>query len=268
MTERAGRRGWMLALGAVVIVGMLGAAVALWLEGTNREADNVAGFARAPVGCDTTLDFEATGTFLLYVETTGRFGELAGACEAPAQYDRDAADVPAVQVTMRGPDGDVIELDDSADVRYDIDGFVGSSIGEVRIESEGDHVLTVAPSGGAAFAVAVGRQPDQGVALLRWGAVAAAIGGLVIGGFLLVLGSRRPPVTPTPAVPWTPDGGAWPSSPPGFPIPPPTTGASGPAGPPVSTPTSPPPQSPPPPPQPPPSPQGPPSSPWGPPPAQ
>lgn len=262
MTERAGRRGWMLALGVLVIVGALGAAVAMWIAGTNREADNVAGFARAPVGCDTTLDFESTGTFLLYVESSGQFGELAGACDAPPRYDRDPDDVPVVEITLRDPNGDVIELDEPAEVDYDVDGFVGSSIAEVQIESEGDHVLTVAPVGGDAFAVAVGRPPDQGVALLRWGALAAAIGGLLLGGLLLVLGSRRSPVMPAPAAPWTPDGGGWPSSPPGFPVPPPTTGATGPAGPPT-TPPSPAPQTP--------TPQGPPASspsPWGPPSAQ
>ena len=264
MTERAGRRGWMLALGVLVIVGALGVAIAMWIAGTNREADNVAGFARAPVGCDTTLDFESTGTFLLYVETTGRFGELAGACDVPPQYDRNADDVPVVEVTLRDPDGDVIDLDESSAVDYDIDGFVGTSIGEVQIESEGDHVLTVAPVGGDTFAVAVGRPPDQGVVLLRGGALAAAIGGLLLGGLLLVLGSRRPPVTPAPAAPWTPDGGGWPSSPPGFPVPPPTTGATGPAGPPItprppSSPSAPPAA---------PTPQGLPPSPWGPPPAQ
>jgi hypothetical protein len=244
MTERAGRRGWMLALGVLVIVGALGVAVAMWIASADREADNVAGFARAPVGCDTTLDFESTGTFLLYVETSGRFGELTGACDAPPRYDRDADDVPAVEVTLRDPNGDVIDLDDAAEVDYDVDGFVGTSIGEVQIESEGDHVLTVAPVGGEAFAVAVGRQPDQGVALLRFGALAAAIGGLLLGGLLLVLGSRRPPVTPAPATPWTPDGAGWPSSPPGFPAPPPTTGATGPAGPPVTPPAPAPPPSP------------------------
>jgi hypothetical protein len=271
MTERAGRRVWMLALGVIVILGALAAAVAMWIAGSNREADNVAGFARAPVGCDTTLDFESTGTFLLYVETSGRFGEIAGGCDAPPRYDRDADDVPVVQVTLRDPSGDVIELDESGAVDYDVDGFVGTSIGEVQIDAEGDHVLTVESVGGEPFAVAVGRQPDQGVTLLRWGALAAVIGGLLLGGLLLVLGSRRPPVVPAPATPWTPDGGGWPSSPPGFPVPPPTTGATGPVGPPTTPPppigpSSPPAPAPPAPGSP--TPQGPPPSPWGPPPTQ
>jgi hypothetical protein len=276
MTERAGRRGWLLALGLLVVVGGLGAAVAMWIAASDREADNVAGFARAPVGCETTLDFESTGTFVLYAETSGRFGALAGACDAPPTYDRDADDVPDVEVTLLDPDGDVIDLDDAAAIDYDIDGFVGTSIGEVRIESEGDHVLSVAPVSGETFAVAVGRQPDQGVALLRWGAVAAAIGGLLLGGLLLVLGSRRQRVTASPATPWTPEGGGWPSSPPGFPIPPPTTGATGPAGPPSppsvpAPPSAPPPVPPAPSAQPPSTPPAPPASdpsPWGPPPTQ
>jgi hypothetical protein len=271
MTERAGRRVWMLVAGVLVILAAFGAAVAMWIAGSNREGDNVAGFARAPVGCDTTLDFESTGRFLLYVETSGRFGELSGACDAPERYDRDAADVPSVELTLRDPDGGVIDLGEAGAVDYDVDGFVGTSIGEVQIESEGDHVLTVQPVGGEAFAVAVGRPPDQGVALLRLGALAAAIGGLLLGGLLLVLGSRRPPVVPAPATPWTPDGGGWPSSPPGFPVPPPTTGATGPAGPPIVAPVPTPPSPPPAPARPtstPPTPQAPPPSPWGPPPTQ
>ncbi len=260
MTERTGRRRWMIVVGVLLVVGLVGAAVALWIAGGDREADNVAGFARAPVGCDTTLDFESTGTFVLYVETSGEFDELAGACDVAKRYDRDPDDVPVVELTLRDPDGDVVGIEERADVSYDVDGFVGSSIGEVEIETEGDHLLTVAPAGGDAFAVAVGRHPDQGVALLRWGAVAAAIFGLVFGGLFLVLGSRRPPATPTAAAPWTPDGQGWPSSPPGFPVPPPTTGATGPAGPPLVTAPRPPAPV-----RPEPNPHGPPPSPWAPP---
>lgn len=239
MTQRARRRGWMLVVGVLVLIGCLVAAVALWIAGGNREADNVAGFARAPVGCDTTLDFESTGTFVLYVETSGEFDELAGACDAPQQYDRDPDDVPTVELILRDVDGADIAIDDTAEVSYDVDGFVGSSSGEVQIDTAGDHVLTVSPTGGDAFAVAVGRQPDEGVAVLRWGAIAAAIAGLVVGGIFLVVGSRRQPFPPTPPAQWTPDGRGWPASPPGFPVPPPTTGAKGPAAAPLGTPPPP-----------------------------
>ncbi len=223
----------MLVVGVVLLVGLLGAAVALWVASGERRADNVANFARAPVGCDTTLDFEATGTFVVYVETSGEFGELAGACDAPRRYDRDPDDLPELTLTLLDPNGASLEFGEADAAGYDVDGFVGTAARGVEIDLPGDHVLTVAPTEGAPFAVAVGRSPDEGVALLRWAAVAAAIAGLVLGGVFLVLGSRRTPPTPTPASPWTPDAAGWPASPPGFPVPPPTTGAVGPAGPPI-----------------------------------
>lgn len=233
MAERARRRGWMLVVGVVLLVGLLAAAVALWVASNQRRSDNVSGFARAPVGCDTTLDFEATGTFVLYLETTGELGQLAGECDAPRRYDRARDDVPNPTLVLLDPSGVELALEEARDETYDVDGFVGSAAWTVQIETAGDHLLTVAPTGGDAFAVAVGRTVDEGVALLRWGALAAVIGGLVLGGTFLVLGSRRPPASPAPAGPWMPDGDGWPASPPGFPAPPPTTGATGPAGPPL-----------------------------------
>jgi len=222
----------MLAVGVVALVGLLAVAVALWNASGQRTADNVAGFARAPVGCDTTLDFEATGTFVVYIETTGEFEELAGACDAELRYDRDADDVPDPELTLIDPNGDDVNVDDAGVVSYDVDGFVGSSTRTVQIDTPGDHVLTVAPTSGDAFAVTVGRSTEDGVALLRWGAIAAAIGGLALGGVFLVLGSRRAPNSTPMESAWAPEGGSWPSAPPGFPVPPPTTGATGPAGPP------------------------------------
>lgn len=239
MAERGRRRGAMLVAGVVVLVGLLGVAVALWVASGERRSDNVATFARAPVGCDTTLDFEATGTFVLYVETTGEFDQLAGECDAERRYDRDSDDVPDLDVTLVDPLGGPVELDDVDADSYDVDGFVGTAASSVQIEVPGDHRLSVAPTEGEAFAVAIGRSPDQGVALLRWGAIGAAIAGLVIGGVLLVLGSRRTPTPVQPAAPWSPDGLGWPASPPGFPVPPPTTGATGPAGPPLAAPPPP-----------------------------
>jgi hypothetical protein len=240
MAERSDGPKWLVAVGSLLLVALLATAAALWIAAGNRRADNVAGFARAPVGCETTLDFESTGTFVLYLETSGELGDLAGACGAPRRYDRDADDVARVELTLRDPDGDDIELGDPGGARYDVDGFVGSAVREVQIDALGDHVLTVAPADGAAFAIAVGRSPDQGVALLRWGAFTAVIGGLVLGGLFLVLGTRRSAKPITPMVPWTPDERGWPASPPGFPAPPPTTGATGPgSAPPTDPPRSP-----------------------------
>jgi hypothetical protein len=244
MTERVGeRRKGMIALGAVVLVGLLVAAGALWYASLWRHDDNVAGFARAPEGCTTTLDFERSGEFVLYVETTGRLDVVRGDCDAPTSYaDGDGAfDVGAVEFSMRDADGQEIEAEPGGTSReYDTGAFAGESWGVVQVDQPGRHELTVGPNDAGAFAIAIGGDPDEGVALLRWLAVAAAVSGLVIGGLLVLLGSRRTTIDDGGPSPWQPDGAggpqalAWPSGPPGFPTPPPTTGATGPAGPPAA----------------------------------
>ena len=231
-------RGWILVLGAVILVAGLFGAGALWYASSQRLDDNVADFARAPSGCATTLDFAETGEFTLYVETTGSLEALAGDCSADPEYDRiDAADP---QLQLVDPDGTPVDIADSAGVSYDTGTFTGSSVGVVRIETTGEHLLTVAADGGQ-FAVAVGGDPSNGVGPLRWGAVGVALVALVAGGILLVLGSRRSPEEPSSVeAQWAPEGAAanWPLGPPGFPAPPPTTGATGPAGPPLASPPS------------------------------
>jgi hypothetical protein len=225
-------------LGAGVIVVALGliAAGALWFAAGQRLDDNVAGFARAPSGCATTLEFDRTGTFRLHVETVGRLDALAGDCAADEDYSRD--DVPEPDVTLVDPDGEQVEIEPSDGDAYDAAGFEGEQFAVVEIARAGDHVLTVRADG-EAFAVAVGGAADDGVALLRGSAIVVAIAALVIGGSLLVAGSRRPAPPPAPLAPWGPDGAAavtWPAGPPGFPPPPPPPATPGPAGPPLRPP--------------------------------
>lgn len=257
----ARRSGRMIAIGAGVLVVLLVTAGALWLVAGQRRADNVASFARAPVGCDTTLDFERPGRFVLFIETTGRIDELGGACDVALDYDRDTDDGLAAQLAPRlsltGPGDTSVGIVDDQGAAYDVDGFVGVAAWSIDIDTPGDHVLTVAPIGGEPFAIAVGRSVEEGVAVLRWSAVAVAVTALVLGGGLLVAGSRRVTEPPAAPSPWVPAGPGWPSSPPGFPEPPPTTGAVGPPRTPAERPvvSAPPP----------PTDVAPPSSPWGPP---
>lgn len=233
------RRTWALVSGAVVIVVMAIAAVVLWVAGDRRYDDNVAGFARAPVGCDTTLAFDGSGEFVLFIETTGEVAGVAGDCDVAERYDRSANGLPRPDLTLRDPGGDVLRLGPTGGVTYDTGEFIGTAYRLVDIESTGEHVLTVGPTAGEPFAVAVGRDPNDGVALFQGAAIAALVAGLVGGGVLLVFGSRRPPRPTAGPEPWSPaSDAAWPVSPPGFPAPPPTTGASGPAGPPLAPPPS------------------------------
>jgi hypothetical protein len=216
----------LIVAGVVVSVGLLAVAGVLWTSADRRYDDNVAAFARAPSGCDTTLEFERTGRFTLYIETAGELPALSGDCDVDERYDREATDPPEVQLVLRDGRGDALALDDADGPDYDTGTFVGSARHEVEISEVGDHVLTVDDDGGAPFAVAIGASPDDGVGPLRWGAVAALIAALIGGGALLVAGGRRPEraVATVPA-----DSAVAPTGPPGFPPPPPTTGATGPA---------------------------------------
>jgi hypothetical protein len=223
------RRTWQLALAVGLLVGFLAVAVGLWVGADRLYEDNIGGFARAPVGCDTTLDFNRTGEFILYVETTGELDVVRGDCDASGVYDR-SGELPAVQLVLRGPSGEVVELESSTGLDYDTGDFVGSSQRRAQIESSGDHVLTVGLVDGAEFVVSIGRDPDDGVGLMRWGSIGALIVGFLLGGLFLVLGSRRTVVSNVEASPWQPASHqvtGWPSGPPGFPVPPPTTGATG-----------------------------------------
>ena len=50
--------------------------------------DAVAGLAPAPIGCDTTLRFDETGTYTFYIETAGSIGPIDGDCSSDARtYD-------------------------------------------------------------------------------------------------------------------------------------------------------------------------------------
>ena len=77
---------WARILGVVaLVVGVVGAIV-LWVLSSKRYDDAVSDLAPAPVGCDTTLDFDQTGTYTFFVETAGEVGEIDGDCAAD---DRD-----------------------------------------------------------------------------------------------------------------------------------------------------------------------------------
>ena len=235
MSERGGRRRWLLVSGVIVLIGFIVLGVGLWFAADARYDDNVAAFARAPVGCETTLEFDRSGEFVLYIETTGKIDGLDGDCDLTDRYDRSATGLPQPELTLRDPAGEELVLDSTGGVDYDTGGFVGTAYRLVDIVEEGDHVLVVGGVDGEAFAMSIGGDPRRGVTLLRSGGFAAVIVGLIGGGILLVLGSRRATpqaAAPTPWQPATLDGRGWPTSPPGFPAPPPTTGALGPAGPP------------------------------------
>ncbi len=217
----------LLWLGLVVVVAGLAVGGALFAMSGSRYDDAVKKLARAPAGCTTTLDFEKTGTFIVYVETKGEVGDVAGDCAGNGtSYERDAGDLPDVSLRLVDPDDDEVDLDDREGVAYDAAGFRGESIHSVRIDTTGRYRLTVS-SEDTDFAIAVGKDPEGDSATMKSLGLGVAVAGLVAGAVLMLLGRRRggpapaqPTMTtaapgwpPQPAAPAPPFGGAAPSGP-------------------------------------------------------
>ena len=207
VAERNGPRTGLVALGVIVLVAGSIATLLLWLAADDRYDDGVTGLARAPVGCDTVLDFDEAGEYLVFVETTGRIAELRGDCDTPGAYD--LPQVPSVDVLVTDPDGAPLEVVPVTGVDYDRAGFEGVSLGTITVTEATDHVIRVQSDAGG-FAVAVGRDPHDGVGLLRTLAVAAGAVAGVLGLALVVLGLRGHEAAPRTA----PGGGGASGAPP------------------------------------------------------
>jgi hypothetical protein len=270
-TTGGGRRAagsGLVALGGSLIVLGIVVAVVLSVVGRQRYADAVERLARAPVGCDTTLDVADSDTYFVYVETVGTLDERRGGCDAPSSYERDSDRLPRVRVEITSPDGDEIDLDRVSEFDYDRSGYRGTAIRRVAIEDTGDHVVRVTSAefaddpSDADFVVAIGRDPDDVAAPMRAGAVALGASGLVLGLLAVAIGvvtGRRAPAAPAPTpFEWRLERPRVPGEPPvtGPPTRPPTPFAP-PGATPAPRPTSPPAARPPGPPLPPPPPQDP-----------
>lgn len=193
------RGGRLRLLGAgALLVGIVGGALLWWLAG-NRYDEAVADLAPAPLGCDTTLVFDRTGTYTVFVETKGEVGEIDGDCDADDRsYDLGDDDVPSVDVVLVDERGDDIDLDRVDGPRYDTSDAKGEGVRSVEIDEPGDYVLT-AEADSSDVMVRVGRDPSQGVAAIRIAAILVLLAGLVGGVLLFVAAARR--ATPAAAPP-------------------------------------------------------------------
>jgi hypothetical protein len=215
------RRPGLIVAGAVLAVAGIVAALALWLAADWRYDDAIENLAPAPVGCDTTLEFDDDGTYYVFAETRGEVGDVDGDCESDdRRYDGEETDL---DVVMFDDDDEELDLDRDDDVSYDNGESVGTSLYTVDIPAEGDYTLRV--QGEDPDVVArVGADPNDGVTLLRAGAVTAGIVGVGLGAVLMVLGARKRAATPGPGAGGEGPGGAPfgfapPTSPPSAPPP-------------------------------------------------
>lgn len=197
----------MLLLGGLVAGGVM-LAIASRLD--DRAIDD---FARAGVGCRTTLDFQATGTFFVYQELAGDVDELAGDCEPAGEPGR-----PFGVEQVDGPAEVAFVGDDSID--YDTGEHVGRSISTFVVEEAGQYEISVRGSD-IEFVAAIGRDPSDAVNQTRTAAIVVAAAGVVLGGLLLLSG-RRSQRSAAPSVATGPEWGVghaaedrpWPPAPP------------------------------------------------------
>lgn len=237
----SGRRSGLRSAGIVVAIVAVLAALGLWYSAGERETDAVRKLARAPIGCDTTLDFAAPGEFLLFVETTGVVDDVPGNCGSGGPFERTDTAVPVPVVSLVDAAGNSVALDSSSGVTYSADGRSGQSIRTFAIETPGDHVVTVeSPTGDADFVLAVGRDPSSGVAPLRFGALAAGVIGLFLAALLIVAGTRKnAAVTDEQSTVDWPSSGDFPLTPPGMAPAPPASSWQPVVGPPTGPPSIP-----------------------------
>ena len=87
----SGKRRGRVVGGIVVLIVGIGGAIGLWLAANARLDAAVDGLARGPVGCDTVLDFDETGEYVVFIETKGAIGDSRGDCNADSVSRLDRA---------------------------------------------------------------------------------------------------------------------------------------------------------------------------------
>jgi len=241
------RQGLLFTGAAIAVLGIVAGVVLVALSGSAKE-ETVKRFARAPAGCTTTLEFDKSATFTLYIETKGSIASVDGDCTAGGtSYQRGDDDLPRVSLTLLNSADEETTLTATDAPTYAVGAFAGQGYQRVDISEPGTYRLTVT-SDATDFAIAIGGKPDADATAMSLAGVGAATLGVLLGGLLLLLGLRRrkpTPPTSSAAVPTM-----WQQAAPSVPGWQPQATAPGavsayPAAPPAPTPTAPTPTAPP-----------------------
>lgn len=197
MGVRSKGRGTAAAIGLFILfAGLVGGGV-LYVVSQQRPSRTVDGFARAPIGCTTTLEFSEIGTFYVFEEAGIRSESSDAGCSPVA--------TPGDEFGIEFTSDLQPELTSDTTVSYDVDGFDGRSVQRVEITEPGEYSVAVTGSDLTVVA-ALGRDPNEGIDDLRRTGLIVAIAGIVLGLLLLTLSGRR---SKRAAVLTTPEGPGW-----------------------------------------------------------
>jgi hypothetical protein len=166
----------------VLLAGLIGAAV-LFYTSQQRPEQTIDGYARAAVGCQTTLRFVDTGTFYVFEERGSDAEAPPGDCPPTADPDR------AFGFVLSDGTGQV-EGQGDLGISYDTGDRMGQSVAKFVVDEPGEYTIDVF-GGDVAVVAAIGQDPDEGVAELRRAAVIVGGIGVALGGLLLLLAGRR-----------------------------------------------------------------------------
>jgi hypothetical protein len=220
MAGKSRGRGVTAAVGWLILCAGVVGAIALLIVGERRFENTVDTFARAQVGCATTLRFTDPGTFFVYEETG----------PSPVTSDSAGADVEACvpssqagsefSFTLTSAEGPVRTVRDRS-ITYQQGGRTGESYSSFEVASPvtvdivvtGPDINTVA---------AVGRNPVEARDEMRRLAAILGVAGVILGVLLLVLSGRKSrraaattlpegpgwsrPIPAAPPVTWPPTG--------------------------------------------------------------
>jgi hypothetical protein len=178
-------------LGLLLIVGGIGAAVALYVAGTQRYSDGIEKLARGPASCVTTIDVDQDDTYYFYVETKGEVGDVRGNCPAIGE-SFDVGDDGDASLTLQDQDGESVRLRRAEGTTYSSGGYHGELVRTARLDA-GRYQLSVEADDD--LVVAVGSDVEDLKANLLLPIIVGAAG-LVLGIIVLLLGRRRAPAAP------------------------------------------------------------------------
>jgi hypothetical protein len=198
-----------MALGIVLIVAGIVAAVGLFVAGSQRYSDGIEKLARGPANCVTTIDVAKDATYYFYVETKGEVGDIRGNCPSVG----DSFDVDGdgdARLSLQDDDGEAVRLRRADGTTYDSGGYSGELVRSARLD-EGRYQLAVEADDDVV--VAVGRDVEDLKANLLL-PIIVGLAGLALGLAVLLLGRRGAPAAPAAGrpLPATPPGAAMPGA--------------------------------------------------------